>query len=113
MEMMVHLNQEVFSYVLNGTKSVEGRLNDEKRKKLKVGDKIIFINKSNDMERIESIVEELKYYNSFVDLVEDYSMKELLDNRYSKSYYLNLIYNFYNKEDEEKYGVVAIRFRKV
>ena len=113
MEMNVHLNEEVFYNVLNGTKTIEGRLNDEKRRELKVGDKLIFINRSNDSEKITTIVEELKYYNSFIDMVDDNSIKELLGDSYSKDDYLNLIYNFYTKEEEKKYGVVAIKFRKI
>ena len=113
MEMNVHLNEEVFYNVLNGTKTIEGRLNDEKRRELKVGDKLIFINRSNDSERIFAVVEELKYYNSFIDMVDDNSINELLNDNYSKDDYLNLIYKFYSKEEEKKYGVVAIKFRKI
>lgn len=36
------LQPKYFDYILNGTKRIEIRLNDEKRKKIKLGDKINF-----------------------------------------------------------------------
>ena len=37
------LQPKYFDYILNGTKRIEIRLNDEKRKKIKLGDKIKFL----------------------------------------------------------------------
>ncbi|UKI28983.1 MAG: DUF3850 domain-containing protein [Clostridium sp.] len=49
---MIHemrLNNEPFNKIKEGTKTVELRLLDEKRKKtLRVGDKIIFTNRTNN-----------------------------------------------------------------
>ena len=36
------LNENPFERMKNGTKTIEFRLNDEKRKKIKIGDKITF-----------------------------------------------------------------------
>lgn len=42
MKYIMKLNPKYFEYMKNGTKRVEIRLNDEKRKDLKIGDEIIF-----------------------------------------------------------------------
>ena len=49
---MIHemrLNNEPFNKIKEGTKTVELRLLDEKRKALRVGDKIIFTNRANNI----------------------------------------------------------------
>ena len=37
------LNEKYFEYIKRGTKRIELRLNDEKRKLIKIGDKIRFL----------------------------------------------------------------------
>ena len=49
------LNNEPFIKIKNGTKTVELRLNDEKRKLLNVGDVICFTN-INTLENLEVLV---------------------------------------------------------
>ena len=43
------LQDKYYEYILNGTKRIEIRLNDEKRQGIKIGDKIRFINESDDI----------------------------------------------------------------
>lgn len=113
MEMIIHLDSDIFEVVEKGTKNVEGRVNDEKRRKLKVGDKLIFLKRPDDIEKVEAIVEDLKYYSNFNEMIKDYSMEEIYLKDYSKDYYLELIKRFYTDEEQEKYGVVAIKFKKI
>ena len=43
---MIHnmkLNESPFERIKNGTKTIEFRLYDEKRRQIKIGDKIVFI----------------------------------------------------------------------
>ena len=47
MKYNMKLNNEPFNLIKNGTKTVELRLNDEKRKLLNIGDKIEFTNITN------------------------------------------------------------------
>ena len=42
MKYIMKLNPKYFEYMKNGTKEIEIRLNDDKRKILKTGDEIIF-----------------------------------------------------------------------
>ena len=109
--MIVHLDEDIFENVKHGTKNVEVRVNDEKRRKLKVGDKITFLKRPNDIESIDAIVEDLKYYTNFNELVEDYKIEELYKEGFSKEEFLTLLKRFYSDEEINKYGTVAIKFK--
>ena len=113
MEMIIHLDADVFETVDKGFKNVEGRVNDEKRRKLSIGDKLIFLKRPDEVEKIEAIVEDLIYYKDFNEMIKDYSMKEIYLEDYSKDYYIDLIKRFYTDEEINKYGVVAIKFKKI
>lgn len=112
MEMIVHLDEDVFEVVEEGIKNVEVRINDEKRKKLHVGDKLIFLKRPLEKEKIVSEVIGLDYYDSFAELVKHYDMERLYLGNYTKEEFLKLLERFYSMEEQEKYGVVAILFRK-
>ena len=110
--MTIHLDEDVFKVVKYGTKNVEVRVNDEKRRKLKIGDRITFLKRPDDKESISAIVEDLVYYKDFNDLVKDYNMEELYLKEYSKEDFLTLLKRFYSDDEINKYGVVAIKFKK-
>lgn len=109
--MTIHLDEDIFENVKHGTKNIEVRVNDEKRRRLKVGDKITFLLRPDDAESIDAVVEDLIYYKTFEDLVEDYTEEELYSSEYTKEKFLTLLKRFYSDEEIEKYGTVAIRFR--
>ena len=110
--MVVHLDEDIFDVVKNGKKTVEVRVNDEKRRKLKKGDTIIFLKRPDDIEKIEAIVEELNYYKDFSELIQDFSMEELYLPSYTKKDFIDLLKRFYSSDEISKYGTVAIRFKK-
>ena len=113
MEMIIHLDSDVFKVVASGKKCVEARVNDEKRRKLKVGDKLIFLKRPDDIERIEATVLELNYYSNFREMVNYYDIENLYLKSYTKEKFLKLLERFYTEEEQNKYGVVAIKFRKL
>lgn len=109
--MIIHLDSDLFEIVKCGTKNIEARVNDEKRKRLKIGDQITILKRPADIEQITAIVEDLIYYDNFVDLVADYTIEELYLNKYTKEEYLDLLKSFYSDEEIKQYGTVAIKFR--
>ncbi len=111
--MLIHLDEDIFEVVKNGTKKVEMRLYDEKRQKLKKGDIITFLKRPDDKEKINAVIENLSYYDRFEDLINDYPIEELYLKNYSKDDLLNLLRRFYSEEDEKIYGTVAISFKKI
>lgn len=112
MEMKVHLHPDVFEIVRMGKKDIEVRVNDEKRRKLKVGDTLVFLKRPNDDEEIRAKVIGLEYYDYFDTLVDNYDMERIYLSNYTKEEYLEEMKRFYTKEEQEKYGVVAIIFSK-
>lgn len=110
MEMKVHLHSDVFEIVKNGIKDIEVRVNDEKRRKLHVGDTLIFLKRPLEDEFIIKTVKALEYYDDFEELVRHYEMKRIYLDGYTKEMYLKEMSRFYTKEEQEEFGVVAIIF---
>lgn len=110
--MEIHLHPDIFEIVKNGTKTVEVRLYDEKRRKLKVGDTLVFLKRPDDIEQIKTTITKLDTYKNFKELVNNYDIKDLYLESYTKEMFLDELKRFYSEEDQEKYGVLAITFEK-
>lgn len=110
MEMVVHLHSDVFDIVKNGNKDIEVRLFDEKRSKLSIGDTLIFLRRPLENEAIKAKVVNLVRFNNFSEVVDNYDMKRIYLDGYTKEMYLNEMRRFYTEEDENKYGALAIIF---
>ena len=104
------LQKEYFDYIKNGTKRVEIRLNDEKRSKIKINDIIIFHLIDNEDEFIKVKVIGLLKYNNISNLINDHNMKLLTSVDMTKDELINIFNNIYSIENQQKYGVLGIRF---
>lgn len=109
---MIHnmnLNNEPFELIKSGSKTIELRLNDEKRRLLNVGDEILFNNRSNNEELLVDIIK-LHKYDSFESLYKDFDKVSLgyREDEISSPSDMN---EYYSKEDEMKYGVVGIELK--
>ena len=110
---MIHkmnLWNDSFIAIKEGWKTIEMRLNDEKRSKIKIGDEIEFTNvKTNEL--LICKVTNLFKYKNFEELYNDH-------NKISIGYTENEIAKpddmlmYYSKEDIEKYGVLGIELKK-
>lgn len=107
----MRLHDKPFSNIKSGTKIIEMRLYDEKRRLIKVGDIIKFINrKTNEILQVEVI--KLHIFNSFDDLYKNFD-KLLLgynENQIASPDDMNI---YYSKEEQDKYGVVGIEIRLI
>lgn len=108
--MEFHLDSDIFDIIVNKDKDVEIRLNDEKRRNLNIGDTLVFLKRPDDIESISATVTNLVYFDSFLEVVNYYDMKRIYLEDTTKDEYINLMKRFYNDEEVEKYGVVAIEF---
>ena len=111
--MIIHLDSDVFEVVKNGSKNIEVRVNDEKRRRLKVGDSFTFLKRPEETESLNAIVTSLDYYDNFEELVKHYEIKNLYLESYTKEEFLKLLERFYSKEEQKEFGVVAIGFKLV
>lgn len=105
------LNNEPFECIKNGTKTIELRLNDEKRKPLTVGDYIEFTNRATNEKLLVEVIDLFKY-NSFEELYKHFNKIEM---GYSINEEANPkdMENYYSKEEQEKYGVLGIKIKKL
>lgn len=101
------LYNEPFQSIRSGKKVYEVRLRDEKRRNIQKDDEIEFTNLVTN-ETLCVKVTELKYYQTFQQMYEDIE-KELLDcANWSLQEMLASTYEIYTKEQEQKWGTVAI-----
>lgn len=111
--MQMHLNHQPFLAIKNGTKRIEIRLNDDKRSKLKIGDKITFTDLETDQELTATVLK-LEVFPTFKDLFQKYSGVIIgspeeetiaeLDQENTK---------IYSREKEEQFGALAIEIKVV
>lgn len=106
----MNLNEEPFNKIKNGKKCIELRLNDEKRKKIKVGDTIIFTNRSTN-EILKKEVSKLHYYHDFKELYQNLNPEEMGYSKGEKANH-NDMEQYYSKEDIQKYGAVGIELKR-
>ena len=102
------LQPSPFEKIKNGTKTIEIRLNDEKRQLLKVGDKIEFVLMTDRYQKIEVEIVDLLSFTTFTQLFDAYPAEDFGGNDKAD---LMGIYKYYSKEDEAKYGVLGIKLK--
>lgn len=102
----MRLNEEPFRKIKSGSKTIEIRLNDEKRSKLQIGDIIEFENRMSK-EKIQVKVINLHFFKSFEDLYKKFD-KVSLGYDEDDAAKASDMRKYYSKSDEEKYGVVGI-----
>jgi ASC-1-like (ASCH) protein len=105
-EMKLHTSP--FEKIKSGAKTIELRLFDEKRQKIKVGDVITFTNNSNG-EKLRATVKKLHRFDTFADL---YKSLPLLQCGYTAEdvdqAHPSDMEQYYSVDEQKKYGVVGI-----
>ena len=107
------LNPEPFAMIKSGRKTVELRLFDEKRQKIKVGDTIAFTETVTG-EKLCVRVEKLHLFESFNEL---YKSLPLLKCGYTEETVSDAkpsdMEKYYSKEEQAKFGVVGIEVVRI
>lgn len=103
----MRLHAAPFERILHGTQRIEVRLNDEKRRLLKVDDEIEFISREDAAKTFKARVVDLLYFKSFHDLYDARPAEEFGGKGVAEL--LDAIYEYYSKEEEASGGVVGIR----
>ena len=98
------LKEKPFESIKDGSKTVEFRLYDEKRKLINIGDQIEFSKLPELEEKILVDVLDLYRDDSFENLFRKLIKDEEEIQRKTKA-----MREFYSSEEEEKYGVVGIK----
>lgn len=101
------LQPESFEKIKAGTKTIELRLFNEKRKVITLGDTIEFQKQPEESETLRVRVSSLLRYKSFSKLFDDFP-PEIFGGRDRESL-LQGVCHFYSPEKEKKYGVLGIK----
>lgn len=103
------LRNKPFNNIKSGTKTIELRLYDEKRKLISVGDTITFTN-IDSLEDIKVLVLDLHIYDSFEELYKHFDKASLGYKKDELASYKD-IEEYYSKKEQSKYGVVGIEIK--
>ena len=96
------LYKEPFNEIFLGKKKIEFRLFDEKRKKIKIDDLILFQNFDDKKKKILVKVKKLHKEKNFEKLYKKLNLENSSE-----------AYKIYSKEDVKKFGCIGIEFEKV
>lgn len=107
----MNLHDEPFKLIQNGSKTIELRLNDEKRQLLNIGDTIKFTNRVTQEEILVSITNLYKY-NSFEELYKNFD-KVSMGYKETEEANPKDMELYYSKEEQEMYGVLAIEIKLI
>lgn len=108
-EHVMNLTPAPMQEIRTGNKTIELRLNDEKRKQISVGDTIKFINTEDSNDTLRVKVVDLFLFSSFAEL---YDNLPLLNCGYNEDNINTAspedMEMCYSREKQNKYGVVGI-----
>ena len=107
----MNLQPKYFDFIKDGTKRIELRLYDEKRRLIQLGDIIEFA--KSDSEKFKAEVVGLLRYNSFAELFEDFDISILADSSMTKQELLEVLGEFYSEEKQAEFGVIGIRIKLI
>ena len=100
------LQEDPFERIKNGTKTVEFRLYDEKRRTIQIGDEIEFSKLPELQEKLLVKVIDLYKEESFEKLFKKVFVGEDKEKIIEKAKSMN---RFYTPEQEKEYGVVGLK----
>ena len=108
-----HVSEPWFSLIYLGIKSVEGRLNKGQFKEMKVNDEIKWINEDFNYREVVTRIVSKQKYNTFQDYLKGEGLEKCLPAISSIDDGLSVYFKYYTKDDESKYGVIAIRLEVI
>lgn len=112
LEIRVHymkLHDDPFKKIKNQTKTIEMRLNDEKRQMLCIGDVIIFTNNVTN-EMIKCLIINLHYFDNFEALYQNFDKVVLGYNENEDASFKDME-EYYSQELIKKYCVLGIEIK--
>lgn len=115
MEHKMKLYKENFEDLKLGIKKREYRLNDEKRKLIKIGDKIKFLKLPNLDEEITVKVTKIENFKNWYDCYKKYFNEDFKEKYKNVDEVVKDTYNggYYTKEETKKNGCVVFTIQKI
>ena len=110
----MHLDKEPFEKIKAGKKTMEIRLYDDKRRKIRPGDEILFLKLPENKESIKTKVIEIFVFDSFAKMFEKTRPEPFgHDKSLTVEQRVNMQRSHYSEEEEKRYGIVVIKIEPV
>lgn len=111
---VMKLNPEPFEKIKSHKKIWEVRLNDDKRKGIHIGDRILFKKQPELLEGVLAKVVDIKHFNSFEEMSEVLSLTSVgFEPGATKQDCVDCYHKYYTPAEEQKFGVVAFKLEVV
>ncbi len=107
-EIIINAQEPYKTFMLKGIKRIEGRLNKGKFALINVGDILILEPEKNKFK-----IQRKRIYSSFREMIKKEGIKNIIPDKNKINDAVNVYYEFYTKEQEKKFGVVAIQIKKI
>ncbi|WP_284139587.1 MULTISPECIES: ASCH domain-containing protein [unclassified Virgibacillus] len=107
------LYDEPYNKIATGLKTIEVRLYDEKRRKLRVNDRIEFTKLSDESEKLQVEIVELHMFPTFREMYEQIPAAAFGATDASIDRMVESTYRIYTPEQEKKWGTIAIKIKKL
>lgn len=106
-----HRAEPYFTFMQQGKKTIEGRIKKGYYRLIKPCDHIIIYNE-DETKNLEVLVKRVTTYKSFKELLENEILGKVLPDAKTIDQGISIYKIFYSKEQEKKFGVVAIEVEK-
>ena len=108
------LNPSPFDMIKSGRKTIELRLNDEKRQCISTGDEIEFSNTENNNLKLLTQVIAIHRFNSFEELYQNLPLLKCgyTEDDISSAKSSDMDF-YYSKKQQNKYGVLGIELKVI
>ena len=107
-----HRQEPYFTFLKNGQKTVEGRLQKGWYANVEPGDHII-VQSEDEADRFETEVIAVRKYNSIEEMLTKEDIKKMLPDKNTIEEGVEVYQRFYTKDQEKEFGAVAIEVRGV
>ncbi|NJL96727.1 ASCH domain-containing protein [Candidatus Gracilibacteria bacterium] len=104
----INVQEPYLSFIRDGVKTVEGRLNKGKFKEIQVGDVLII----GSIEKKYKVVGK-NIYNTIFRMVIEEGFEKVIPDKQNPTEAAQVYYKFFTKQQEEEFGVVAILITEV
>lgn len=107
----LNLMPNYFELIKSQEKTLEGRLNDDKRQSFNIGDIITFYKEPEKTETINAIILDKYIFKNFDEMADRLKKTELGFASKTKEQMVKTYRTIYSKQNEEKYGVVVFKIK--
>jgi ASC-1-like (ASCH) protein len=114
MQYEMKLQSEPFALIAGGFKWIEARLFDEKRRRLVIGDTILFSETDHSGQILQTTITDLSKFSSFYEMFERLGVSPFgFTSHVSATDAAQSMVKYYSTEEEARYGVLGISIQLV